>query len=107
MYAKYKSENFFLGWVNDVRESMLGYSHTLFGEILDLADSGSYYLCRKTRGDYLRPDILIRVFIAEYNFKLFMKKHDQMKKILEEAIDQGIIKPDVKLEDIYPQTILF
>lgn len=104
MYAKYKSENFFLGWVNDVRESMLGYSHTLFGEILDLADSGSYYLCRKTRGDYLRPDILIRVFIAEYNFKLFIKKYDQMKKILEEAVDQGIIKPDVKLEDIYPQT---
>lgn len=104
MYAKYKSESFFLGWVNEVRESKLGYSHTLFGEILDLGDAGSYYLCKKTRGDYLRPEILIRVFIAEYNFNLFIKKYNKMSEILEKAIEDKIIKPDTTLEIMYPQT---
>ena len=104
MYASYPSTAYIRKIAEHLLTKKLNCGYESFGKLMNRSKSWcSNFIGAKPEVRGITPNDILRIFTIEYNCVMFEIKIKRMEQLLNNAIETGLIKPEVKMTDIFKE----
>ena len=102
MNAKYPLTKHLTDYIGALR-SKLKYNYEEFADLFNHSKTWAYNIANNNMIDIAIED-LWSILLAEYNYRLFLRKQARMKELLQEGISSQYVKPTT-LEKMFPKKV--
>ena len=103
MNAKYPITDKLTIYISNLREEKLKYSYEEFSELFGNSKTWAYNITKRKMQD-IAIDDLWSIFLADYNYRLFIRKQARMKELLQDGINSKYVK-ETTLVKMFPKKV--